>query len=64
MDKWLGRLESSNWLANVRDTLNCACLVAQCLDKVLFVLHFLNVSGNFDFGITLLYSFAARITFL
>jgi len=33
MDRWLSRLESSNWLTHVRDTLNCSCLVAQCLDK-------------------------------
>ena len=34
MDKWLSRLESSNWMSHIRDTLNCACLVAQCLDQV------------------------------
>lgn len=33
MDKWLSRLDSSGWLTNVRDTLNCACVVAQCLDQ-------------------------------
>lgn len=33
MDKWLSRLDSSNWLSNIRETLNCACLVAQCLDQ-------------------------------
>ena len=33
MDKWLSRLESSNWMLHIRDTLNCACLVAQCLDQ-------------------------------
>lgn len=32
-DKWLSRLESSNWMNNIKETLNCACLVAQCLDQ-------------------------------
>lgn len=32
-DKWLSRLESSNWMSHIKDTLNCACLVAQCLDQ-------------------------------
>lgn len=30
-DKWLTR--SSHWLNHVQNTLNAACLVAQCLDK-------------------------------
>lgn len=34
MDKWLSRLDASNWMSHVKDTLDCACLVAQCLDKV------------------------------
>ncbi|XP_046393459.1 myotubularin-related protein 9 [Ischnura elegans] len=33
MDRWLSRLESSNWMTHIKDALNCACLVAQCLDK-------------------------------
>ncbi|OXA56682.1 myotubularin-related protein 9 isoform X2 [Folsomia candida] len=33
MDKWLSRLDASGWLTNVRETLNCACVVAQCLDQ-------------------------------
>ena len=33
MDKWLSRLESSQWLSHVKETLNCACLVAQCIDQ-------------------------------
>ncbi|XP_039295566.1 myotubularin-related protein 9 [Nilaparvata lugens] len=33
MDKWLIRMDSSNWLTHLKDTLNCACLVAQCLDQ-------------------------------
>ncbi|KDR15085.1 Myotubularin-related protein 9 [Zootermopsis nevadensis] len=33
MEKWLSRLESSNWMSHIKDTLNCACLVAQCLDQ-------------------------------
>ncbi|KAK4294796.1 hypothetical protein Pmani_032600 [Petrolisthes manimaculis] len=32
-DKWLSRLEGSNWMNNIKETLNCACLVAQCLDQ-------------------------------
>lgn len=32
-DKWLSRLESSNWLSNIKDVLTCACLVAQVIDK-------------------------------
>ncbi|KAF4531437.1 hypothetical protein B566_EDAN004207 [Ephemera danica] len=30
---WLSKLDSSNWLGHVKDSLNCACLVAQCLDQ-------------------------------
>lgn len=32
-DKWLSRLESSNWLTLVLNSLNAACVVAQCLDQ-------------------------------
>ncbi|KAJ3633793.1 hypothetical protein MTP99_010718 [Tenebrio molitor] len=32
-DKWLSRLENSNWLTYVQNALNAACLVAQCLDQ-------------------------------
>lgn len=32
-EKWLSKLESSNWLTHVKDILTCACLVAQCIDK-------------------------------
>ncbi|XP_018013958.1 myotubularin-related protein 9 [Hyalella azteca] len=32
-DKWLSRVEASGWMANIRDTLDCACLVAQCLHQ-------------------------------
>jgi len=31
-EKWLSRLEASNWLRHIQDVLNCACLVAQCID--------------------------------
>lgn len=31
-EKWLSRLESSNWLRHITDILTCACLVAQCID--------------------------------
>lgn len=30
-DKWMSR--SANWLGHIQNTLNAACLVAQCLDK-------------------------------
>lgn len=33
MDKWLSKLESSNWLTNIKDILTCACTVAQCMDS-------------------------------
>uniref|UniRef100_U5EXU6 Putative phosphatidylinositol 3-phosphate 3-phosphatase myotubularin mtm1 n=1 Tax=Corethrella appendiculata TaxID=1370023 RepID=U5EXU6_9DIPT len=32
-DKWLSRLENSNWLAFVQNALNASCIVAQCLDQ-------------------------------
>lgn len=32
MDRWLSRLDSSDWLGSVKGALNCACVVAQCLD--------------------------------
>lgn len=32
-DKWLSRLDSSNWLTLVLNSLNSACVVAQCLDQ-------------------------------
>lgn len=31
-EKWLARLDSSNWLRHIQDVLTCACLVAQCVD--------------------------------
>lgn len=31
-EKWLARLEASNWLRHICDVLTCACLVAQCID--------------------------------
>jgi myotubularin-related protein 9 len=33
MDKWLSKLESSNWLTHVKDILTTACVVAQSMDK-------------------------------
>lgn len=32
-DKWLTRLENSNWLTLVLNSLNTSCVVAQCLDQ-------------------------------
>lgn len=31
-EKWLSRLEASNWLRHKQDVLTCACLIAQCID--------------------------------
>ena len=33
MDKWLSKLESSNWLTHVKDIITAACVVAQSMDK-------------------------------
>lgn len=33
MDKWLSKLESSQWLTHIKDILTTACVVAQCMDK-------------------------------
>ncbi|CAH1776264.1 unnamed protein product [Owenia fusiformis] len=33
VEKWLSKLESSNWLSHVKDVITCACVVAQCVDK-------------------------------
>lgn len=33
IDRWLNKLNSSEWLSHVKDTLNAACLVAQCLNQ-------------------------------
>lgn len=32
-DKWLSRLDGSGWLTLVLNSLNAACIVAQCLDQ-------------------------------
>lgn len=32
-ERWLGKLDGSNWLTLVLNTLNTACVVAQCLDQ-------------------------------
>ncbi|XP_061610463.1 myotubularin-related protein 9 isoform X1 [Phyllopteryx taeniolatus] len=33
MDRWLSKLEASNWLAHVKEILTAACLAAQCIDR-------------------------------
>lgn len=33
MDRWLSKLEASNWLTHVKETLTTACLAAQCIDR-------------------------------
>lgn len=32
-DKWLSRLAGSHWLTLVLNSLNVACVVAQCIDR-------------------------------
>ena len=34
-EKWLNRLALSSWLTHVKEVLNCGCLVAQCVEKVI-----------------------------
>ncbi|KAF5269257.1 hypothetical protein FQR65_LT02558 [Abscondita terminalis] len=50
-DKWMSRLENSNWLSFVQGALNAACLVAQCIDQegVSVLVH-----GTFGLDSTLL----------
>ncbi|XP_026050888.1 myotubularin-related protein 9-like [Carassius auratus] len=33
MDRWLSKLEASNWQSNVKEILTTACLAAQCIDR-------------------------------
>lgn len=33
MDRWLSKLEASNWLTHIKEILTTACLAAQCLDR-------------------------------
>ncbi|XP_041105820.1 myotubularin-related protein 9-like isoform X1 [Polyodon spathula] len=33
MDRWLSKLEASNWLSNIKEILTTACLAAQCIDR-------------------------------
>ena len=33
MDRWLSRVESCCWLGHIKDSLTCACVAAQCIDK-------------------------------
>ncbi|XP_062858264.1 myotubularin-related protein 9 [Trichomycterus rosablanca] len=33
MDRWLSKLEASNWLSHVKEILTTACLAAQCIDR-------------------------------
>ncbi|KAL0164299.1 hypothetical protein M9458_040052, partial [Cirrhinus mrigala] len=32
MDRWLSKLEASNWQSHVKEILTTACLAAQCID--------------------------------
>lgn len=34
-EKWLSRLTISSWLTHIKDILNCGCLIAQLVDKVI-----------------------------
>ena len=31
-ERWISTLESSNWLGHIQNVLECACVVAQCID--------------------------------
>lgn len=33
MDRWLSKLEASNWLSHLKEILTTACLAAQCIDR-------------------------------
>ncbi|XP_045471939.1 myotubularin-related protein 9 [Harmonia axyridis] len=57
-DKWLSRLESSNWLTHVLNVLNGSCLVAQCLaqDGATVLVH-----GSTGLDSTLLLTSIAQI---
>ncbi|XP_071999919.1 myotubularin-related protein 9 [Engystomops pustulosus] len=33
MDRWLSKLEASNWLSHIKEILTSACLAAQCIDR-------------------------------
>ncbi|KAM4679154.1 myotubularin-related protein 9 isoform 4-T5 [Amazona ochrocephala] len=33
MDRWLSKLEASNWLTHIKEILTAACLAAQCIDR-------------------------------
>ncbi|NWW74648.1 MTMR9 protein, partial [Climacteris rufus] len=33
MDRWLSKLEASNWLTHIKELLTAACLAAQCIDR-------------------------------
>lgn len=33
MDRWLSKLEASNWLTQIKEILTAACLAAQCVDR-------------------------------
>lgn len=57
-DKWMSRLESSNWLTYIQSSLNASCLVAQCLDQegVSVLVH-----GTFGLDTTLLVTSIAQV---
>ncbi|XP_071855548.1 myotubularin-related protein 9-like isoform X2 [Apostichopus japonicus] len=48
-DKWLSRLSSCGWLGHVKELLNVACLVAQCIDRENFSVL---VHGTDGFDVT------------
>uniref|UniRef100_A0A803YNF1 Myotubularin phosphatase domain-containing protein n=1 Tax=Meleagris gallopavo TaxID=9103 RepID=A0A803YNF1_MELGA len=33
MDRWLSKLEASNWMTYIKEILTAACLAAQCIDR-------------------------------
>ena len=48
-EKWLNRLALSSWLTHVKEVLNCGCLVAQCVEKVINqpcqAVNFIDIQG-------------------
>lgn len=39
MDRWLSKLEASNWQTHIKEILTTACLAAQCIDRSGSILH-------------------------
>lgn len=46
MDRWLGKLEASNWLTHIKEILTTACLAAQCIDRYCVWLPWMGLGDN------------------